>query len=103
MIGTFPTQRAPPTFLQWTKDGRSRSSSLALALTATLQPLGGVRRGRWHGEQIAVALVLASFPRQTVFQLITIPVEPMAGLVMALPLLGTLLLFAASVVASRPS
>ena len=29
---------------QWTEDGRTRSRSLALAVTTTLQPLGGVRR-----------------------------------------------------------
>ena len=75
---------------------------LALPIVLVARSLLGDPR-TWLKLLWSAGVVLASIPRQTVFQLVTIPVEPMAGLVVALPLLGTLLLFAASVAASRPS
>ena len=75
---------------------------LALPIVLVARSLLGDPR-TWLKLLWSAGVVLASIPRQTVFQLVTIPVEPMAGLVVALPLLGTLLLFAASIAASRPS
>ena len=75
---------------------------LALPIVLVARSLLGDPR-TWLKLLWSAGVVLASIPRQTVFQLVTIPVEPMAGFVVALPLLGTLLLFAASIAASRPS
>jgi hypothetical protein len=74
---------------------------LALPIVLVARSLLGDRR-TWLKLLWSAGVVLASIPRQAVFQLVSIPVEPMAGLLVALPLLGTLLLFAASVAASRP-
>lgn len=60
-------------------------------------------RRRWLRVAWALALVLVSIPRQTLFRLAPAPVDPWQGVALiALPMWGALLLLAVAVAAGKP-
>jgi hypothetical protein len=74
---------------------------LALPLVAAACVLS-VESSRWHRASWGISLVLVSVPKQTVWRLVSSPVEPWEGIgIVALPTWGSLLLFVVIVSLAR--
>ena len=76
---------------------------LALPLVLTARALLRDRRA-WLKVGWSVALALVSIPRQTLWRLAPLPIDPLEGIaIIALPMWGALLLFAVAVATSEPA